>query len=71
MYSIVCHHGYSSRSGHYTAYCHYKDKWYNFNDDRITESTRFETENCEDAYILFYVDKEKDKSYVSNYISRL
>lgn len=38
------------------------------NDDKITESTKFVPKNCEDAYILFYVDKEKDRS---SFVSRL
>ena len=38
------------------------------NDDKVTESTKFVSRNCEDAYILFYVDKEKDRN---SFMSRL
>ena len=34
LYACVCHHGYSSKSGHYTAYCQYDNKWFHFNDER-------------------------------------
>lgn len=62
LYAAVCHHGSSSKSGHYTAYCQYDNRWFHFNDDRVTEVRNFDYERTlEDAYILFYVE-----NYVSS-----
>jgi len=62
LYAAVCHHGSSSKSGHYTAYCQYDSRWFHFNDDRVTEVRNFDYERTlEDAYILFYVE-----NYVSS-----
>ena len=58
LLSSVCHHGSSSRSGHYTAYCRFDDRWFHFNDERVSEVTRHidSSDTLEDSYILFYVE---------------
>lgn len=56
LLAAVCHHGSSSRSGHYTSYCRYDDRWFHFNDERVTEIRNMESSDClQDSYILFYV----------------
>ena len=57
LYAAVCHHGSSSRSGHYTAYCQVDNRWFHLNDERVSEVRNFDfAETLEDAYILFYVE---------------
>ena len=57
LYACVCHHGSSSRSGHYTAYCQVDNRWFHFNDERVSEVKNFDyASTLEDAYILFYVE---------------
>lgn len=56
LLAAVCHHGSSSRSGHYTACCRYDDRWFQFNDERVTEMREVDlADSLEDSYILFYV----------------
>jgi ubiquitin C-terminal hydrolase len=61
--ACVSHHGNSSRSGHYTAYCQYNSKWFHFNDERVSEVRNFAASDLDDCYILFYVE--------TSYTSRL
>jgi ubiquitin carboxyl-terminal hydrolase 2/21 len=68
LYACVCHHGYSSRSGHYTAYCQYDSKWFHFNDERVKDvSETFSASQLGDAYVLFY----HQRNDTINYSSRL
>ena len=51
LYSIINHYG-NIHGGHYTSYClNSDDKWYVFDDDRVSPITNIITKN---AYILFY-----------------
>lgn len=55
LYACVCHHGISSRSGHYTAYVQYDGRWYHMNDEHGKEVTdSFSMATLKDAYVLFY-----------------
>ena len=42
--------------GHYYSYCYNANfkKWYNFNDEHVTEITEETVLNSKNAYILFY-----------------
>ncbi|CAG2102919.1 unnamed protein product [Medioppia subpectinata] len=66
LYACVCHHGYSSRSGHYTAYCQYDSKWFHFNDERVKDVTdSFNASQLKDAYVLFYRQSNDSLNYSS------
>ena len=58
LLAAVCHHGSSSRSGHYTAYCRSQadpDTWIHCNDERVSEIKDMDfASNLADSYILFY-----------------
>jgi ubiquitin C-terminal hydrolase len=59
----VCNHSGTLQLGHYYAYCKRtesdgSEKWYNFDDSRITEIDESEVVT-EDAYILFYIRQSK------------
>lgn len=78
LYACVCHHGFSSKSGHYTAYCQYEtDKWFHCNDEKVKEVTdSFSMATLKDAYVLFYRKRASNNSYHSTintnkYSSRL
>lgn len=75
LYACVCHHGFSSRSGHYTAYCQYDSKWYHLNDEKVKDATdSFSMSTLKDAYVLFYRQQESaysSSSLTSKYTSRL
>lgn len=86
LYACVCHHGYSSRSGHYTAYCQYDNKWFHFNDERYLERhlsltvvslIAFTCDRVKDVTDTFSASRLTDayvlfyKSQSSNYSSRL
>ncbi|EUB63006.1 Ubiquitin hydrolase [Echinococcus granulosus] len=54
LYGVINHHG-SVQSGHYTAFCFdlADNKWWNFNDSRVTELSEAEIPTRA-AYVLFY-----------------
>lgn len=54
LLSVICHHGTAS-SGHYVAYCRndLNQKWYEFDDQSVTEVSESCVQNAE-AYVLFY-----------------
>lgn len=58
LFSIICHRG-SANHGHYYSYClnSLKNKWYEFNDESVTEITNIENLITQNAYILFYQKK--------------
>ncbi|XP_013413385.1 ubiquitin carboxyl-terminal hydrolase 20-like isoform X1 [Lingula anatina] len=58
--AVICHHG-TAGGGHYTAYAlnHYDDKWYEYDDQYVTEVDVQTVQNCE-AYVLFYRKKNDD-----------
>ena len=37
LVAFLCHEGHSNRSGHYIAYAQRDDRWYEFNDNKVTE----------------------------------
>ncbi|CAH1266367.1 USP44 [Branchiostoma lanceolatum] len=60
LQAVVIHHGRGFGSGHYTAYC-WNDEagfWVHFNDSRLDLSS-IEDVVAGQAYILFYVQKQK------------
>lgn len=52
--AIICHHG-TVGSGHYICYAKHapSDKWYEFDDQTVTQVSSETVQNCE-AYVLFY-----------------
>lgn len=54
LYAVICHHG-AVGSGHYTAYAQNasNNRWYEFDDQCVTEVSLESVANCE-AYVLFY-----------------
>lgn len=52
--AVICHHG-TVGGGHYTSYARHETngKWYEFDDQLITEVSDETVQNCE-AYVLFY-----------------
>jgi ubiquitin C-terminal hydrolase len=56
----VCNHSGTLEHGHYFAYCKRTEsdgieKWYKFNDTRVTEIIDEREVVTQDAYILFYI----------------
>lgn len=65
VHAAICHHGFSAKGGHYTAYCHYDSKWFHMNDEKVKDVTdSFSMATLKDAYVLFY--RQKDSSYFSS-----
>ena len=56
LYAVICHHGPSSMSGHFTAYCHNRkdNKWYSYNDSMVNICNDSHPYNTGMPYILFY-----------------
>ena len=56
LYSVIVHHGPSSNSGHFVAYCKHKDdnNWYLYNDCFVTLCKEKEEYKNGMPYILFY-----------------
>lgn len=52
--AVICHHG-TVGSGHYICYAkhHPTDKWFEFDDQLVTQVSAETVQNCE-AYVLFY-----------------
>lgn len=52
--AVICHHG-TVGQGHYTSYAKHEPtkKWFEYDDQLVTEVTPEVVENCE-AYVLFY-----------------
>nr|XP_027205033.1 ubiquitin carboxyl-terminal hydrolase 10-like isoform X1 [Dermatophagoides pteronyssinus] len=67
LYGCVCHHGYLSRSGHYTAYCQYdQQRWYHCDDQKVRDCTNsFSMATLKDSYVLFYRQQQLDHHYSS------
>lgn len=59
LYAMVSHHGSSTRGGHYTCDAKHEDKWFHFNDERISQVRNFNSMDHSDAYILFYTSTSK------------
>ncbi|XP_053103903.1 ubiquitin carboxyl-terminal hydrolase 33 isoform X1 [Hemicordylus capensis] len=70
LLSVICHHGTAS-NGHYIAYCrnNLNNRWYEFDDQSVTEVTESTVENAE-AYVLFYrksnEEAKKERQRVSS-----
>ena len=56
LYAVICHHGPSSMSGHFIAYCKNKidKKWYIYNDSIVLPCQKKEEYRNGMPYILFY-----------------
>lgn len=54
LISVICHHG-TAGAGHYTCYAYNElsAKWFEFDDQSVTEVPSDTVKNCE-AYVLFY-----------------
>ena len=55
LYGIINHIG-SLNGGHYTAVCRnpFNNKWYNFNDSRVSQTSINFPIDSSSAYIVFY-----------------
>ena len=51
-------------SGHYTAFATNSQAWFNFNDCSVKE-TDFQTVQSSRAYILFYVQRDFNRSLMT------
>eukprot|EP00435_Cladocopium_sp_Y103_P065301 s85_g27.t1 len=74
LYSVACvaNHSGAYSMGHYTATCRVGDKWYRFNDDRVSRQPPDEPVVGESAYILFLVRRSlEDGSYSAGHNSPL
>lgn len=67
LYSVACvaNHSGAYSMGHYTATCRVGDKWYRFNDDRVSRQPPDEPVVGESAYILFLVRRSLEDGYYS------
>ena len=61
LYGVITHLGLSGPGGHFIAFSKspIDDKWYRFNDDKVTEADTFNVHNEGIAYILFYRSKKR------------
>lgn len=55
LYGVVHHTG-TLEGGHYVAYCKDDEKWYEYDDHKVTKST-IEEVKSQSAYLLFYTTK--------------
>lgn len=64
LYSVICHTGYNNiETGHYYAYCLNRNgRWYNFNDEHISQITNLQDLITQNAYILFYRKADESKN---------
>jgi len=62
LQSVVIHHGYGLRAGHYTAVCFNPEKgsWYHYNDSKVSSITIEEVLELQTPYLLFYERKSSD-----------
>jgi ubiquitin carboxyl-terminal hydrolase 20/33 len=62
--AIICHHG-TVGSGHYICYAKHAptDKWYEFDDQTVTQVSSETVQNCE-AYVLFYQKTNPQMAHV-------
>ena len=63
LIGVITHLGVSGPGGHFIAYCKspIDEKWYKYNDDKVTEADKFNIYNEGVAYILFYRYKKHKK----------
>jgi hypothetical protein len=55
LMAFLCHKGGSNTSGHYIAYARRNDKWYEFNDNMVTEKENINLRNFSgDVTMVFY-----------------
>lgn len=65
LYGVIVHDGSSLSSGHYYAFAQSpSQKWYRFDDTRVTEVTLDTVLNTHNAYVLFYVKHNPNSSNV-------
>jgi len=62
--AAIVHHGNGMGSGHYTAFATNSQAWFNFNDCSVKE-TDFQTVQSSRAYILFYVQRDFNRSLMT------
>jgi len=63
LIGVVTHLGVSGPGGHFIAFCKspIDEKWYKYNDEKVTEAEKFNIYNEGVAYILFYRYKKYKK----------
>ena len=56
LFGVITHLGLSGPGGHFIAFSKnpIDNKWYRYNDDKVTEADTFNIHNEGIAYILFY-----------------
>ena len=56
LIGVITHLGVSGPGGHFIAFCKspIDEKWYKYNDDKVSEADKFNIYNEGVAYILFY-----------------
>jgi len=67
VYSVACvaNHSGAYSMGHYTATCRVGEKWYRYNDERVSRQPPDEPVVGESAYILFLVRRSLEDGYYS------
>ena len=62
--AVICHHG-TVGSGHYICYAKHSptDKWYEYDDQIVTQVSAETVQNCE-AYVLFYQKSNPQMSHI-------
>jgi ubiquitin carboxyl-terminal hydrolase 20/33 len=62
--AVICHHG-TVGSGHYICYAKHQstDKWFEFDDQLVTQVSAETVQNCE-AYVLFYRKNNSQMSVI-------
>ena len=62
---VVIHHGSTTRGGHYTAYARSQNKWWHYDDSRVTPCKESEVLRSK-AYLLFYARNSQKRARIDS-----